>query len=219
MARRAGCDRETSAGDTVAAGHAQLCFTERDGYSQAASLVGGNRIIEGRGLGIEIRHDSRNRILNTTITGITQLDPVLGMPSRRAEDTVRERHAETAWPLRRVLRLTCPHGPRQGSRKECKRRGGENGDCGRAPRATRAPMRSTRSGECSQFDPDRIFRIHQSDSSWDVRLRSPASVSEPRLDKPTRLSREATLPPVDPRVPELEHGGAGPSGDPYGRRH
>jgi hypothetical protein len=50
---------------------------------------GSNRIIEGRGLGIEIRHDSRNRILNTTITGITQLDPVLGMPSRRAEDTVR----------------------------------------------------------------------------------------------------------------------------------
>jgi hypothetical protein len=58
-------------------------FTEPDGYSQAASVVGGNRIIERRGLGIEIRHDSRNRILNTTITGITQRDPVLGMPSRR----------------------------------------------------------------------------------------------------------------------------------------
>ena len=108
-------------------------FTERDGYSQAASLVGGNRIIGGRGLGIEIRHDSRNRILNTTITGITQLDPCSGnavaagrrhrAPHRKGEsdtkslganaaiDGLRQRAYHGALQLSRARQVVAVHSP------------------------------------------------------------------------------------------------------------
>jgi hypothetical protein len=89
MAGRAGYDRETSAA-TLTLPDTLSFFTERDGYSQVASLVG------GRGLGIEIRHDSGHRILNTTIAGITQLDPFSGnaVAARRRH---RAPHREGEW--------------------------------------------------------------------------------------------------------------------------